>query len=79
MMSARILMKIQMMILTYEEQSAQCRLGLLAQHNWDAVFLSGKHDLVEPVAEGKEIVALRLLVIGASKGRVSFSKSNFVL
>jgi hypothetical protein len=55
------------MILTYEEQSAQCRLGLLAQHNWDAVFLSGKLDLVALVAEGKEIVALRLLVTGALK------------
>jgi hypothetical protein len=35
--------------------------------NWDAVFKSGKHDLVELVAEGKDIVALRVLVTGASK------------
>lgn len=37
------------------------------QQNWDAVFSSGKHDLVELVAEGKDIVALKLLVTRASK------------
>ncbi|KAL3699566.1 hypothetical protein R1sor_017588 [Riccia sorocarpa] len=39
----------------------------VVQKNWDAVFNSGKHETVELTAEGKDIVALKLLVTGASK------------
>lgn len=42
-------------------------VSIIIQHNWDAVFKSGKHEVVELVAEGKDIVALKLLVTGASK------------
>lgn len=47
------------------------------KQSWEAVFQSGKHDLVELVAEGKEIVALKLLVVGASKiFRMNLLESN---
>ncbi|BBM98981.1 hypothetical protein MPTK1_1g17760 [Marchantia polymorpha subsp. ruderalis] len=39
----------------------------VVQRNWDAVFNSGKHETIELTAEGKDVVALKLLVTGASK------------
>ncbi|KAL2652274.1 hypothetical protein R1flu_020402 [Riccia fluitans] len=39
----------------------------VVQKNWGAVYNSGKHETVELTAEGKDIVALKLLVTGASK------------
>ncbi|CAM6092988.1 unnamed protein product [Calypogeia fissa] len=47
------------------------------QQSWDAVFKDGKHELVELVAESKDIVALKLLVVGPSKIlRLNLQESN---
>jgi len=43
------------------------------QQNWGKVFESGKHELVEVWAEGKNITVLKLLLSEASKVDISLS------
>jgi hypothetical protein len=53
-----------------KKEFASPRPLVVVRKNWAKVFESGKHELVEVWAEGKNITMLKLLLFGASKVRL---------